>query len=99
MLVHRITRRSIWREGLEEFFRQLQGSLNTCIDIVTLLEVYVFKQVAADGSRGNGISVHLDPWEMRNRTFHWHQSLEQIFLDTWTGTKDLHSCSFKSGSL
>src|SRR5579864_550829 len=81
MVVHRITWRLTWRERLEKLFRQLEGPLNACIDVVTLLEVYVFKQVAADRTGGNRISVHLDSWQMRNRTFYRHEPLTQIFID------------------
>src|SRR6266404_5472765 len=46
-----------------------------------LLKVYVLKQVSADRSGGNRIAVHLDPWYMRNHSFHGHESLAQILVN------------------
>jgi len=38
---------------------------DACIDFVTLLEVYVFKEVPADRSGGNRVALHLDSLHMR----------------------------------
>src|SRR5207244_12488787 len=58
--------------------------------VITLLKVYVFQYVAADRYALNRIPVHLDPWQMRNRTFHRHQPLTQIFIDTWIRIGSCH---------
>src|SRR5439155_6543601 len=83
MVVHRIAWRRTCRKRFEVLLRSLQCPLNACIDVVTLLKVYVFKEVAADRSGGNRIAVHLDSLHMRNHPFHRHQPLAQIFIDTW----------------
>jgi len=42
-------------EALEVLLRSLHCPLNACIDVVTLLEVYILKEVAAD--RFGGIEL------------------------------------------
>src|SRR5258708_30556193 len=91
MGVKRIEWRWACRKRLEVLLRSLQCPLNACIDVVTLLEVYVFKEVPADRSGGNRVAVHLDSLHMRNRSFHRHQPLAQIFIDTWGVVSSCHS--------
>src|SRR5260370_37195898 len=64
-------------------------------DVITLLKVYVFKEVSADGSGRNGIPVHVDSRQMWNHTFHRHQALMQIFIDgrSTVGHKGNFACS------
>jgi hypothetical protein len=59
-------------------FRELLRLLNACIQIVSLLKIYVFKQVATDSSSRHRVTVHLDARQMRNSPFHGHQPLTQI---------------------
>src|SRR5580704_19615431 len=82
MIVHRIARQSTCRQGLEILLRSLQGPLNARINVVALLKVYVLKQIAADSSRGNGTTVHLDALHMRNRTLHGHKALAEVFINS-----------------
>jgi len=65
-------------------------SPNTCIEIVTLLKVYVFKQVTTDGSRGNRSTVHLDSGDTRHRAFRRRQPLPKIFTDTRIRVRRCH---------
>src|SRR6202011_4768254 len=90
MVVHGIAWRCACRKRLEVLLRSLQCPLNACIDVVTLLEVYVFKEVAAHRSGGNRVAVHLDSLHMRNRSFHRHQPLAQIFIDAWGVVSSCH---------
>src|SRR5437588_10228156 len=60
------------------------------IDVVALWKVYVLKQVAANRLRWNGVAVHLDSFHMRNRSFHRHQPLAQIFINAWSGVGFCH---------
>ncbi len=87
MIVHRIPRRRPRWKRYEIIFRPLQGLLNALVDVVTLLEVDVFEQVAAHRTGGNGIPVHVDSGEVRNRAFYRLQSFAQIFVDArvWVG--------------
>jgi len=55
------------------------------VNLGTLLKVDVFEKVTANGSRRNRIPEHLDAGKMRNRTFHWHQALAQVLIDTRNG--------------
>src|SRR6476646_2871928 len=84
MVVHRIAWWRTCRKRFEVLLRPLQCPLNARIDVVTLLKVYVFKEVAADRFGRNRIAVHLDALHMRNSPFHRHQPLTQIFVDTWS---------------
>src|SRR6266404_3158048 len=90
LVVHRIAWRYACWKRLEVLLRSLQCPLNACVDVVTLLEVYVFKEVPADRSGGNRVAVHLDSLHMRNRSFHRHQPLAQIFIDTWGVVSSCH---------
>src|SRR5258708_35674889 len=90
LVVHRIAWRCSCRKRLEVLLRSLQCPLNARIDVVTLLEVYVFKEVAADRSGGNRVAVHFDSLHMGNRSFHRHQPLAQVFIDTWGVVSSCH---------
>ena len=90
VVVHRIVWCCTCRTRFEVLLRSIQCPLNACIDVVTLLKVYVFKEVAADRSGGNRISVHLDSLHIRNRSFHRRQPLAQIFINTWSGVRCCH---------
>jgi len=76
--------------GTQMRFSELRRGHPPRIDVVTLLEVYVFKEVAADRSGGNRVAVHLDSLHMGNRSFHRHQPLAQIFIDTWSVVSFCH---------
>src|SRR5262249_17388079 len=83
-----------WRarcERLKIVFGQLESTLNARIDVVTLLKVDVLEEIAANGSRGNGIAVHLNSLDVRNRSFDRHQALAEIFVDAWRGVRFGHT--------
>src|SRR5215471_7344761 len=90
MIVNRITRGRTWWERLEKLLRQLQRALNARIDVIALLKIYIFVQVAANRSGRSGIAEHLDPLHMRDRSFHRHKPLAQILIDTWSGVSVCH---------
>src|SRR5579872_2791437 len=64
---------------------------NSRIDVVALLKIDVFEQVAADGASRYGIPVHLNALYLRNGAFHRHQSLAQIFVKTWCRMGFVHN--------
>jgi hypothetical protein len=49
--------------------------------VLPLTPIAPIKQVSADRSGGNRIAVHLDPWYMRNHSFHGHEPLAQILVN------------------
>src|SRR6266516_4303574 len=69
---------------------QQRYDIDVRIEVVLRLKIYVFKQVAANRFRGHRITVHLDSRQVRNRTFHRHQALPQIFINTWSGVGSCH---------
>ena len=77
-------------KGLEVFDGELFGAGDARIDVVTLLEVDVFEQVAADRAGGDGRAKHLDAGNVRNGTFDGHESLAQVFVDGWSGVGGRH---------
>src|SRR5215467_15672749 len=90
MIVNRITRRRTWWERLEKLLGQLQGPLNARIDVIALLKIYIFVQVAANRSGRSGIAEHLDPLHMRDRTLHRHKPLAQIIINAWSSVGVCH---------
>ena len=78
------------RQGLEVFDGEALGAGDARVDIVTLLEVDVFEQVAADSTGGDGSAKHLDAGNVRNGTFYGHESLAQVLVDGWSGVWGRH---------
>jgi hypothetical protein len=82
MIIDRISRQRTSGQGVEILLGSLESTLNAGVDVVALLEIYIFEEVAADGARGNGIAVHFDSLHVRNRAFDGHQASTKIFVDT-----------------
>ena len=55
--------------------------MDASIDVIALLEIDVLEKISADGSRGNGIPIHLDASQMWNSPFDRHEPFAQIFID------------------
>src|SRR5262249_10607461 len=81
MVVNRISGKFTRTEWLNEFSCQFLRPLNAGIKIVSLSKIYVLEKISADGFCGNGIAVHLNAREIRDRTFDGHQPFTQVFVD------------------
>ena len=81
VVVYGVANGDAGRQRFEIFGGEVVGSLNASIDVVTLIEVDVLEEVAADGSGGDGVAEHFDSGEVRNRSIDWHQSLPKVFID------------------
>jgi hypothetical protein len=84
MIVDGIARRGAGRKRFEVFAGFFESTLDASVDVVALLKVYVFEEIAADGARGNGVAIHFDSLNVRNRAFHGHKPLTEIFIDAGT---------------
>lgn len=78
------------RQRLEILGGKVLGAFDARIDVVTLVEVDVLEEVAADGSGGDGVAEHLDAGKMRNCAVDGHQSLAEVFIDTGNAGWLLH---------
>jgi hypothetical protein len=61
------------REGIEEFFGETLGTLDAGVDVVPLLEVDVFEEIAAYGFGGDGAAEHVDSGKVWDGTFDGHE--------------------------
>src|SRR5260370_4997768 len=80
VVIHAIARGLAVGKRPQKLLRQAQRPSDTRVDVVTSLKIDVFKQVTTDCAGRNGIAVHLDAGYMRNRIFHRHQALPQVFI-------------------
>src|SRR6185437_9133447 len=53
MVIDRVTAHHSGWEGLEKFLRSLLGLVNSRVEIVALLKIYIFKEIAADRPNWN----------------------------------------------
>src|SRR5258708_5441516 len=98
MIVHRIAQRLAWGEWLEILPGELQGAGDARVDVVALLEVDVFEEVSTDYSGRDGVAVHVDSRQLRNRAFHGHEALAQVFVDCRVHLFRSHGDSCTSGA-
>ena len=70
--VNGISRGLALREGFQVIRRQLQGTGNTGIDVIALLEVNVFEKVSAHAACGDGVAVHVDAGQVGDGALHRH---------------------------
>src|SRR4051794_9785515 len=69
VIVHGIAVGRSRRVGLEQLLGGVQSPTDARVDIVPILKVDVFEQVAADRIGWNRIAIHLDSSQARDRPF------------------------------
>ena len=84
MVIHHIARRMLSRQRVEIKLRKFERPGNAAVDVVALLKVDVLEEVAANRARGNGVAIHIDARQLRDRAFDRHQALAKIFVDCGT---------------
>jgi hypothetical protein len=68
-------------EWLQILLRQQLSTVNARLDVVPLLKIDVFEDIAPDDISGNGIAVHIDARQLRNYTLDGFQSPAEILFD------------------
>src|SRR4030095_14874979 len=96
MIIHRVPRSLVFGKRLQILCGQLESACDTRVNVVALLKVNVFKEITAYRSCRDGVAVHVDPGQLRNSTFHWHQSLAQVLINTEVYLWRRHSQDFLS---
>ena len=81
MIIHRIADWRTWRKRFEILLLESLRPLNARVDVVTLLEVDVLEEIAANCARGNRVPKHLNTGNVRNCAFNRHQPFAQVFID------------------
>src|SRR5580658_85854 len=61
------------------------------VDVTTLLEVYVFEEIATRQGGWDGIPMHVDSIELRNCALNRHQPLPEVFVNTKFQLRRCHS--------
>ena len=84
MAIHHIPRRFASRQRVEIELRKFERPGDAAVDVVALLKVDVLEEVAANRPRGNGVAIHLDARQLRDRAFDRYQALAKIFVDCGT---------------
>jgi len=82
--IHHIPRRLPSRQRVEIELRKFERPGDAAVDVVALLKVDVLEEVATNRPRGNGVAIHLDARQLRDRAFDRHQALAKIFVDCGT---------------
>jgi len=85
MVIHHIARRLPSRQRIKIKLCKFERPGDAAVDVVALLKADVFEEVAANRRRGNGVAIHIDARQLRDRAFDRHQSLAKIFVDCGTG--------------
>src|SRR5438093_10062883 len=98
MIIHRVPRNLVFGKRLQILPGQFESACDARVNVVALLKVNVFKEIAAYRSCGDGVAVHVDPGQLRNRTFHWHQSLAQVLVNSEVYLRCRHSQDLVSPS-
>ena len=86
MVIHHIACRLPGLQRLEIALRKFGRPGDAAVDVVALLKVDVLEEVAANRARGNGVAIHIDARQLRDRAFDRHQSLAKRF--GYGGLKD-----------
>src|SRR5712664_2339426 len=81
MRVHCVSRSLAFGKRLEKILGLLERARDASVKVVTLLKVDVLKKIAAHGAGRDGVAIHVDPVQVRDRTLHWHQSLAEVIVN------------------
>src|SRR5215470_458023 len=82
MVVDHIARNPVLGKRIQVLRREPECACDSCVDVIALLEIDVLEQIAADASRGNGIPIHIDSVQMRDRPLHRHQPLAEVLVNS-----------------
>ena len=87
MIIYRISRSLARGEWLQILRGHFKSACDARVNVVTLLKIDVFKEIAAHGSSGDGVAIHVDSDQVGNRALHWHQPLAKVLvnagIDLW----------------
>src|SRR5258708_3288691 len=81
MRVHCVSRSLAFGKRLEKILGLLKSACDASVNVVTLLKIDVLKKIAAYCAGRNGVAIHVDPVQVRDRTLHWHQSLAEVIVN------------------
>src|SRR5450759_3427960 len=91
MIIHRLSRSLAFGKRLQILRGQLESACDARVNVVTLLKIDVLKEIAAHTSSGDGVTVHVYPGQLGNRTLHGHQSLAEVLVDAGVYLRRRHS--------
>src|SRR5260370_20195957 len=95
MRIHRVSKGLAFENRLQVLLGQLECTCDARVDVVTLLKVDVFKEIAAHRAGRNGVAIHIDAGELGDGALNWHQSLAEVLVN---GEFYL-GCRHKNGSV
>jgi hypothetical protein len=81
MDVHRVSWVSPFWKRFQVVCGEPNGACHSRVNVIALLKVNVFKEVATDFANRNRIAIHIDSCQSRDCALHGHQSSSEIFVD------------------
>src|SRR2546430_10555255 len=94
MIIHGISNVLAFGKGLQILRGQFESACDASVNIVTLLKIDVFEEIAAHSSSWNGIAVHVDSGQVGDRTFHRHQPLAKVLVNAGIDLRRHHKSFF-----
>jgi hypothetical protein len=81
VLVNRISRGLALGQRLEILSRKPESIRDTSVNVVALLKINLFEEIAAHLARRNRISVNVRSRQMWNAALNWHESIAKVVVN------------------